>query len=69
MVRRRFARPSGSERLDVITARAFSGTAVKVGQSMTEVVGHTPVVRLRKVVPDGAADVYVKLEWFNPTGS
>jgi cysteine synthase A len=36
---------------------------------MTEVVGHTPVVRLGKVVPEGAADVFVKLEWFNPTGS
>jgi cysteine synthase len=36
---------------------------------MTEVVGGTPVVQLRKVVPDGASDVFVKLEWFNPTGS
>jgi cysteine synthase A len=36
---------------------------------MTEVVGHTPLVRLRKVLPPGAADVFVKLEWFNPTGS
>jgi cysteine synthase A len=42
---------------------------MKVGRSMTEVVGHTPIVQLRKVVPEGAADVYVKLEWFNPTGS
>ena len=38
-----------------------------VGRSMTEVVGGTPVVRLRQVVPKGAADVLVKLEWFNPT--
>lgn len=36
---------------------------------MTEVVGNTPVVKLSRVVPDDAADVYVKLEWFNPTGS
>jgi cysteine synthase A len=36
---------------------------------MTEVTGGTPVVQLRKVVPAGAADVFVKLEWFNPTGS
>jgi len=36
---------------------------------MTEVVGHTPVVQLRKITPDGGADVFVKLEWFNPTGS
>jgi cysteine synthase A len=36
---------------------------------MTEVVGHTPVVQLHKIVPEGAADVFIKLEWFNPTGS
>jgi cysteine synthase A len=36
---------------------------------MTDVVGGTPLTRLRKVVPGGAADVFVKLEWFNPTGS
>lgn len=36
---------------------------------MLDVVGRTPVVRLGDVVPDGAADVFVKLEWFNPTGS
>ncbi len=40
-----------------------------VGHSMTEVVGNTPVVQLTKVVPAGAADLFVKLEWFNPTGS
>jgi cysteine synthase A len=42
---------------------------MRVGTSMTSVVGRTPVVRLNEVVPDGAADVFVKLEWFNPTGS
>ncbi len=42
---------------------------LRVGSGMTEVVGGTPVVRLNKVVPEGAADVYVKLEWYNPTGS
>jgi cysteine synthase A len=36
---------------------------------MLDAIGHTPVVRLNKVMPAGAADVYVKLEWFNPTGS
>ena len=40
-----------------------------VGESMLDMVGNTPVVKLAKVVPNGAADVYVKLEWFNPTGS
>ncbi len=40
-----------------------------IGESMLDMVGNTPVVKLSKVVPDGAADVFVKLEWFNPTGS
>ncbi|MDQ3654102.1 MAG: cysteine synthase family protein [Chloroflexota bacterium] len=32
-------------------------------------IGHTPVVRLRRVVPAGSASVLVKLEYLNPTGS
>src|SRR3954454_12285937 len=32
-------------------------------------IGNTSLVRLRNVVPPGFADVYVKLEWENPTGS
>lgn len=32
-------------------------------------IGNTSMVRLRRVVPSGCADVYVKLEWENPTGS
>ena len=42
---------------------------MQVGDSMTDVVGHTPLVRLRKILPPASADVFVKLEWFNPTGS
>jgi cysteine synthase A len=32
-------------------------------------IGNTPLVRLRKVVPDGCAEIFVKLEGHNPTGS
>jgi cysteine synthase A len=32
-------------------------------------IGNTPLVRLQKVVPPEAAEVWVKLEGFNPTGS
>jgi len=32
-------------------------------------IGNTPLVRLGKLVPDGAAEVWVKLEGGNPTGS
>jgi cysteine synthase A len=34
-----------------------------------DAIGNTSLVRLRKVVPAGCAEVYVKLEWENPTGS
>src|SRR5512143_1017232 len=33
-----------------------------------QAIGNTSIVRLRKVVPPGA-DIFVKLEWENPTGS
>jgi len=38
-------------------------------ESVLRAIGGTPLVRLRRVVPAGAADVLVKLEFFNPTGS
>ncbi len=34
-----------------------------------DAIGNTPIVKLRRVVTEGTADVYVKLESFNPTGS
>ena len=37
--------------------------------NITELVGKTPIVKLNRVVPEGAADVYVKLESFNPGSS
>jgi len=32
-------------------------------------IGNTSLVKLRRVVPQGIADILVKLEWENPTGS
>jgi cysteine synthase A len=40
-----------------------------VRASTLEAIGNTPVVRLRKAVPPNSAEVLVKLEYFNPTGS
>jgi cysteine synthase len=34
-----------------------------------QAIGNTSLVRLRKVVPPGCAEILVKLEWENPTGS
>ncbi len=40
-----------------------------VRNSVLEAIGNTPVVRLRKIVSPDMADVVVKLEYYNPTGS
>ena len=37
--------------------------------SVLKTIGGTPVVRLRRIVTAAAADVLVKLEFLNPTGS
>src|SRR3984893_9693094 len=37
--------------------------------SVLRAIGGTPVVHLRRVVPAGGADVLIKLESVNPTGS
>ncbi|HEJ0176957.1 TPA: cysteine synthase A [Enterococcus faecium] len=37
--------------------------------SVTELTGKTPIVKLNKIVPEDSADVFVKLEFFNPGGS
>lgn len=41
----------------------------KIVNSVTDLIGNTPIVKLNRVVPEDAADVYVKLEFFNPAGS
>src|SRR4029434_9547628 len=40
-----------------------------VADSVLQAIGRTPVTRLNKIVPPGSADVFVKLEYVNPTGS
>ncbi|TDL94251.1 cysteine synthase A [Macrococcus brunensis] len=37
--------------------------------NITEVIGNTPLVKLNRVVPEDAADIYVKLEYQNPGSS
>jgi cysteine synthase A len=37
--------------------------------NILDAIGNTSLVRLRTVVPPGSAEIWVKLEWENPTGS
>ncbi len=41
----------------------------EVADSVLKTIGHTPIVQLKRLAPAGGADVFVKLEYFNPTGS
>lgn len=41
----------------------------RIYDNITQLIGNTPLVRLNKVVPEGAAEVVVKLESFNPLSS
>ncbi len=42
---------------------------MKVANNVLELIGETPVVRLNHMLGPGQAEVYVKLEGFNPGGS
>ena len=42
---------------------------MKVYSNITEVFGNTPLVRLNRVTDGAAANVYAKLEFYNPTSS
>ncbi|MGA9226873.1 MAG: cysteine synthase A [Mesobacillus sp.] len=42
---------------------------VRIANSITELVGQTPIVKLNRLVDDQSADVYLKLEYMNPGSS
>ncbi|MBP1993513.1 cysteine synthase A [Paenibacillus eucommiae] len=44
-------------------------TQRRMVQSITELIGDTPAVRINRLVQEGDAELYVKLEYFNPSGS
>ena len=43
--------------------------ASNISATTLQTIGNTPLVKLSKIVPEHCADIYVKLEYFNPTGS
>lgn len=47
----------------------MSALPPKLQPSILQAIGNTPIVRLQKVVPPDSAEILVKLEYFNPTGS
>jgi cysteine synthase A len=49
--------------------RTAEACRLRVAESIIDLVGETPMLKLRRVVPAGAAEVYAKLEYLNPGGS
>jgi len=44
-------------------------TRPAVADDITELVGGTPLLRLKRLIPPGSADIFAKLEYLNPGGS
>src|ERR1700744_5176093 len=49
--------------------REVAARTLHVAEDITELMGSPPMLHLHRVVPAGAADIYAKLELFNPGGS
>lgn len=46
-----------------------SSTRLRVSDSIIDLVGETPMLRLRRLVSPASAEIFVKLEYLNPGGS
>ena len=51
-----------------LNCRIFRGKTMKVFENITDLIGNTPLVKMKKI-NTGKAEIYAKLEYFNPSGS
>ena len=49
--------------------KTVDGARLRVADDITQLVGETPMLKLRSLVPAGAAEIFAKLEYLNPGGS
>lgn len=49
--------------------KTLDHTKLRVAHDIAELVGETPILRLRHLSPTNGADIYAKLEYLNPGGS
>jgi cysteine synthase A len=47
----------------------LSNTCLRVADNITDLVGQTPMLRLKRLVPSTSGNVFAKLEYLNPGGS
>ncbi|MGA9528071.1 MAG: cysteine synthase A [Terriglobales bacterium] len=48
---------------------ATTNSRLRVSDDITQLVGETPMLQLKKLAPSGSADIFAKLEYLNPGGS
>ncbi len=49
--------------------KTIETSRLRVADDITQLVGETPILQLKKLVPPGSAEIYAKLEYLNPGGS
>jgi cysteine synthase A len=47
----------------------IQASRLRVSDDITQLVGETPILQLKKLPPVGSAEVFAKLEYLNPGGS
>jgi cysteine synthase A len=52
-----------------MTVEIQATSSSRIAADITQLVGHTPMLQLARVVPEPAAAVFAKLEFLNPGGS
>jgi cysteine synthase len=52
-----------------VDMKIIEGARLRVADDITNLVGETPILKLKRVTPNGCGDVYAKLEYLNPGGS
>jgi cysteine synthase len=55
--------------LEITNISFYAEVTMKIANDVTELIGNTPLVRIRHLAQDAAADVVAKLEFFNPAHS
>src|ERR1700756_302794 len=52
-----------------VISKTSEVSRLRVADDITALVGETPMLQLRRLVPAGSAEIYAKLEYLNPGGS
>ena len=52
-----------------MTKKTLESVRLRVADDITQLVGETPILQLKRLAPADSAEVYAKLEYLNPGGS